>query len=358
MAVWYYSNEDQQIGPHSKEEFDALVEDGTITGSTLVWHTGMKDWQSYETIADPAPEKIVEEQDDDTISVAKESGEGMDFTNASAGDTEAGMAICTECKNSFPETQLIQHNQSQVCINCKPVFLQKLQEGVKTNSPSFQNGMNGNYDFQIMEVIKEAWSMTSGMKLPAIGVFLIVIAASGGLNLGSTFLLPMLGAEDSTIVIVGMGIVQLIVQLTIYIISAGAIMAGVRRAADFSVGFGTFFSYFKFSFSIIVANILMALMILLGFLFLVIPGIYLSIAYALTIPLMLEKGMSPWQAMEASRKAITHKWFKFFGLYFVMGFYTGLSAIPIGIGLIWTIPTFIIVIGIAYREVFGIENDV
>ena len=61
----------------------------------------------------------------------------------------------------------------------------------------------------------------------------------------------------------------------------------------------------------------------------------------LAIPLIVERGLSPWQAMEASRKAITQHWFKVFGLFLLLG-------------LIWTIPLFVMVMGVLYRTIFGV----
>jgi hypothetical protein len=60
--------------------------------------------------------------------------------------------------------------------------------------------------------------------------------------------------------------------------------------------------------------------------------------------------------MEASRKAIHRHWFKVFGLYVLMSFICVLSSIPLGLGLIWTFPMFIMVGGILYREIFGVSQ--
>jgi uncharacterized membrane protein len=73
----------------------------------------------------------------------------------------------------------------------------------------------------------------------------------------------------------------------------------------------------------------------------------------LAIPLVIDRGLSPWQAMEASRKAITQHWFKVFGLIFTLGLMILVSAIPLGIGLIWTLPLTVICMGILYRTIFG-----
>ncbi|MNG14005.1 hypothetical protein D3C84_977260 [compost metagenome] len=69
---------------------------------------------------------------------------------------------------------------------------------------------------------------------------------------------------------------------------------------------------------------------------------------------MVERGLSPWQALEASRKAITQHWFKVFGLCLLLGLITMVSAIPLGIGLVWSIPLFVIAMGVLYRTIFGV----
>ena len=69
---------------------------------------------------------------------------------------------------------------------------------------------------------------------------------------------------------------------------------------------------------------------------------------------VVERGLTPWQALEASRKAITQHWFKVFGLFLLLGLITLISAIPLGIGLVWTIPLFVIAMGVLYRTIFGV----
>ncbi len=47
--------------------------------------------------------------------------------------------------------------------------------------------------------------------------------------------------------------------------------------------------------------------------------IYLFISYSLTLPLIVISKLTPWVAMETSRKIVGKKFFQFFGLYFVVG---------------------------------------
>jgi len=106
-----------------------------------------------------------------------------------------------------------------------------------------------------------------------------------------------------------------------------------------------------------VTTILYILLSLVGLLIFILPGIYLLFAYTYALPLVAEKGMSPWQALETSRKTITHRWFTFFFISIIFliimtaSFFIGLIA------LIWTLPMSIIAYGIMYRNMFGVEKE-
>jgi hypothetical protein len=49
-AQYYYAVDGAQAGPVSLEQIHGLVEDGTITPSTLVWTDGLANWQSADTV--------------------------------------------------------------------------------------------------------------------------------------------------------------------------------------------------------------------------------------------------------------------------------------------------------------------
>jgi uncharacterized membrane protein len=135
-------------------------------------------------------------------------------------------------------------------------------------------------------------------------------------------------------------------------------MMGVKIAVDAPVEVTEIFAYFKKVLVLVGTSILYYLMIIIGLCLLVLPGIYLMVAYLLAFPLVAEKNMGPWEALETSRKAITHHWFKFVGLYLLLALIMLVSAIPLGIGLIWTLPMSTILVGVVYRTVFGYSGEV
>jgi hypothetical protein len=52
---------------------------------------------------------------------------------------------------------------------------------------------------------------------------------------------------------------------------------------------------------------------------------------------------------------VTRQWFSVAGVLLAMAIITALSAIPFGLGLIWTLPMGITTVGVLYRELFGVQ---
>lgn len=107
---WYYAADGKQAGPVDEGEWDALVRSGAISGSTLVWREGMAEWRPYREVA-PAPEVAIE-----APAVPESLG--------------ADMGVCIECGKAFPREDMVHYSGAWVCAVCKPVFFQRVQEGV------------------------------------------------------------------------------------------------------------------------------------------------------------------------------------------------------------------------------------
>jgi hypothetical protein len=46
---WYYANNGQKNGPHTKEEIEALIQEGELAIQDKVWHKDFEDWMPIET---------------------------------------------------------------------------------------------------------------------------------------------------------------------------------------------------------------------------------------------------------------------------------------------------------------------
>jgi hypothetical protein len=138
---------------------------------------------------------------------------------------------------------------------------------------------------------------------------------------------------------------------------AGCYMAAKRVRQGETVEFGQFFDGFKLGAPIFLVGLISQLVTLLGFVLLIIPGIYLAIAYAFATFFVTFHGMDFWPAMEASRKVISKNWFGFFGFFLVLGLINMAGAIALGVGLLVTIPVTYCAIYIAFAEIVGTGSE-
>ena len=93
---WYYSHQDQRVGPVTDEELHQLARTGTITPSSLVWRDGMAEWQPW-SVAGP--------------------------------QAFSGHHLCQGCGGLFPNDDLVQLQGALVCATCKPLHFQRIREG-------------------------------------------------------------------------------------------------------------------------------------------------------------------------------------------------------------------------------------
>jgi hypothetical protein len=214
-------------------------------------------------------------------------------------------------------------------------------------------------DFTVGNLIKEAWRKTKGAKASVWGgVIAMSLLICGVVFGGMAGFQEFYKGSDPNIAMGATGAVQLVANWLSMLMTGGIMLIGVRHVLEQRVSWKMAFTGFSKAFSITMALILQTILILIGFLLLVIPGIYLSVGYALVLPLILDKGMGPWEALEASRKAIHKKWWTVFGLYLVMMLIYIVSIIPLGLGLIWTIPMFFVMTGVIYVRLFGSSDAI
>jgi uncharacterized RDD family membrane protein YckC len=101
VTTWYYAEGQNQLGPFSDEEFNALAAEGKILASTLVWNEAMTDWRPY--------------------------GEVSSTGSSAVGGTQVA---CAMCNRIVPPEDAIEYQGTYVCAECKPEFVQRLKEGM------------------------------------------------------------------------------------------------------------------------------------------------------------------------------------------------------------------------------------
>ncbi len=126
--AWYYMDGDQQKGPVSKADLQALIKSRQVGPQTLVKNVQMDDWVTLKDAArgkakpSPSPSPPPPPPDDEPLNK-------MEVVQKPPEPDSAPTAVCSQCGRSFPQDQVISYDDQQICAACKPIFVQKLKEG-------------------------------------------------------------------------------------------------------------------------------------------------------------------------------------------------------------------------------------
>ncbi|MBI2512297.1 MAG: DUF4339 domain-containing protein [Opitutae bacterium] len=105
--------------------------------------------------------------------------------------------------------------------------------------------------------------------------------------------------------------------------------------------------------ALILGAIVSTVLIIVGAVCLILPGIYLAIAYKFTYLLVLDHKLDFWPAMEVSRRVITANWFLMFFLLIVAAILSALGTALLIIGVVFTLPYGFAVFAAAYEQLVG-----
>jgi membrane-anchored glycerophosphoryl diester phosphodiesterase (GDPDase) len=207
------------------------------------------------------------------------------------------------------------------------------------------------YDFDIIEMIKAGWERINGVKAQFVAGFAVYIAAAIIVQLLLGLVFPQGTTEAPNLL--NRQIVGILSYPVLMPIMAGVMMMAIKHSRGEAVDFRSVFDYFYMTGKLALAGVIIYVFTIIGIMLLVLPGIYVSVAYAFTIPLIVDKNMDVWEAMELSRKTVTKHWFKVAGLMGLLSIIMFLGAIPLGAGLVWTVPLmFVTLYGLAYPVMF------
>ena len=265
------------------------------------------------------------------------------------------------------------------------------------------------YEFHLPDYFKRGWEIYKRFPLGFAGYIGIVIIL---------FIVASLLLEEVSLAFGGLSFssyLAFIPNLAYYIISlgiqycmiAGFYIVGRKIDRDESYGFGNFFDGFQHFSQLLVGSLLVyiitliafslflgplfygliiygetefiqlftenfnsqnAILGLIAFLIVIAPGMYITVAYSMVIPLIVFGKLEAWKAMEVSRKVVSKRWGSFFSFY--VGMF--IAAITIGMfvaiapilavffvlgGIFIAAPVLYITLYAIYADIFDINSE-
>jgi uncharacterized membrane protein len=100
-------------------------------------------------------------------------------------------------------------------------------------------------------------------------------------------------------------------------------------------------------------SLVSGLLVGLGLMLCLIPGIYLQVVWSLALPLAIDKRLAFWNAMEVSRKVISKYWWQFFGLLLLWLALQVVGILACLVGVFVTVTFAGLAYAYAYEDLFG-----
>ena len=146
----------------------------------------------------------------------------------------------------------------------------------------------------------------------------------------------------------------------------GLILAGPLTAGFFYIIFnrirgkefymGDIAKGFEVFVAAVLADILISVFVGIGLALLIIPGIIISALYMFAIPLIMEKKMDFWQAMEYSRKLVSKNLFELSIFMLVLYILLFIGVLLLLVGFFVALPIVFAAIAYAYSDLIGLEE--
>jgi uncharacterized membrane protein len=285
----------------------------------------------------------------------------------------SGDVICAECGKTFTRENAIQYGTTWVCATCKPVFLQKLREGAAPGaSPLGQPGEPFNPDTFLAAIRERDYTIDVGSCL---GRGWELVKSNFWISIGVVVLIYVCLIAASVIPCVG-GIIQLVIQ--------GPLMGGMylfflKLVRQQEATVGDAFSGFSLAFLqlflvALVSGVLTGIcmlpglatiiassvakvdvpvpLIVLAFAVGAVPAVYLTICWLFSMPLVIDKRMEFWPAMELSRKVVSMHWGSIFLLALVGGLLCFAGMLALCVGVLVAAPVVLSAFMYAYEDIF------
>ncbi len=156
------------------------------------------------------------------------------------------------------------------------------------------------------------------------------------------------------LVTVGLAFVPVLGWVVGFVLLGGLDYMFLRRMRGETVQIGDVFAGFNLAFmNLAMAGLVKYLLISLGLVVCILPGIYLGVGYVFALPLVIDKKMDFWPAMELSRQVVHKHWWSTFALLIVLALVAFAGFLVCGIGEVITIPLASAAFLYVYEDLFG-----
>lgn len=152
------------------------------------------------------------------------------------------------------------------------------------------------------------------------------------------------------------GIIDIALILVVAPLTAGIAVMGVTAARSQQVKTLDIFNYIPLVIVLALAQLLISILVQIGLILLLLPGIYLLLATTFVLPLIADKKLGIFDAILQSCKMVNKFILSFIVLFSVFFVLFLLSLLTFGFALLFVMPLYFVTLGVIYVVLFDEEN--
>lgn len=204
------------------------------------------------------------------------------------------------------------------------------------------------YSININELVKESWEVVKGK----IGTFAGILAIMWLVNVAPSSINKVLAGNSIAILIVSLAFMIPQIVLSMGVLKYTLAVISSDDAPEFSLIFTQYSYFWKFLLASIVYNVIVGL----GMLLLVIPGVYLGLRLQFFSYLIVDQDMGPIDAIKESFAMTSGRTLDLFLLALVALAINLIGALALIIGLVVTIPITMVIYAKVYKGLLEVAE--
>jgi hypothetical protein len=187
----------------------------------------------------------------------------------------------------------------------------------------------------VFTTVEKSWELLKGNFWPLVAATAAAVIAQSLLNL-----IPFIGFIFSA--------------LLSTVFTAGLYLQYLKLMRGYRPQLGEVFCGFSIAFiPLMLGGLVSSMLTVFGMILLILPGIYLAVAWIFTALLIIDRKYDFWPAMEISRRVVTAQWWRIFVLLILAAIIGSLGVVVLFVGVFFTIPIFFGSVAVAYETLFN-----
>lgn len=210
---------------------------------------------------------------------------------------------------------------------------------IQDDNSRIERKIQSGYSFELEKYFSEGWNLFR--KEPGPFVLYGLVA---GLILASLNLLPEYLGEIAS-------------YLLTPALTAGLFIGARKLDFDKTLEFNDFFKGFDHIVQLFLVSLISGILISIGLVFLILPGIWIAVGLSLAVPLIVFTHLDFWESIKTSVKLVNKNWFHFFALIILLGIFNIIGALFLVVGLLVTFPVSYCVLYVMYKDIVGFSSN-